>query len=72
MDTGFQKGGVRVTVWYKNAAYLNAHTQRFFTLFMKFGGPPKRGGPDPQDPPPLDPPPAPGDMCASWEGVVYT
>ena len=54
-DTGFPKGGVRVTVNYQNAG-------RFFPLTMMFGGPRKRGwggggedGPDSQAPPPPSP-----------------
>ena len=31
---------------------IRAHARDVFPLFMKFGGPPKGGGPDPQDPPP--------------------
>ena len=44
-------GGVRVTVKY------------FFSLFMKFGGPPKGGVLTPRTPPPLDPPLT---VCSSW------
>ena len=60
-DTGFLKGGwVQVTVNYENAEY--SHTCNVFSLFMKFGGPPKwEGGLTPKTPPPphptlLDPP----------------
>ena len=39
---------------------IRTHARDVFSLFMKFGGPPKGegGGPDPQDSPPprLDPP----------------
>ena len=51
-DTGFRKGG-----GLRNCKVLKcgpfAHARDVFSLFMKFGGPPKGGGgADPQDPPP--------------------
>ena len=57
-DTGFRKGGgdpgnCKVL---KCSVYAGTRAT-FFSLFMKFGGPPKGGGggPDPKAPP-LDPP----------------
>ena len=54
-DTGFRKGGIRVKLLTTEMWCIRVHACDVFSLFMKFGGPPK-GGLDPQDPPPpLDP-----------------
>ena len=54
-DTGFRKGGggSGQLLSIKRGVFARTRTT-FFSLFMKFGGPPEGGGeiPDPQDPPP--------------------
>ena len=41
-DTGFRKGGIRITVKYLNAAHSRAYTQRFFPPYDVWY--PKKGG----------------------------